>query len=151
MEDGEQHGCLFFLYHLEDVEFQIIGFLRSPQDGVVGRLGAEIDLAEALVGIPGRPGNGVPEQVRIHKMRAGAGGEETSVLYQSESPLVDFPVSPDGGLDGITRFCEGRRVQDNHVKLLFLSVELREQFENIGAEVSQTGSLAADQPTAFLR
>ena len=81
MEDGEQHGCLFFLYHLEDVEFQIIGFLRSPQDGVVGRLGAEIDLAEALVGIPGRPGNGVPEQVRIHKMRAGAGGEETSVLY----------------------------------------------------------------------
>lgn len=81
MEDGEQHGCLFFLYHLEDVEFQIIGFLRSPQDGVVGRLGAEIDLAEALVGVPGCPGNGVPEQVRIHKMRAGAGGEETSVLY----------------------------------------------------------------------
>ena len=143
--------CLSFLYHLEDVEFQIIGFLRGPQDGVVRRLGAEIDLAEALVGVPGCPGNGVPEEFRIHKMRAGAGREETSILHQPETTLVDLPVSPDGGFDGITRFRESRRIEDDDVKLLFLPVELREQFEYIGAEVFQAGSLAADQPSAFLR
>ena len=75
-------GCLALVDNLKDIEFQIIRGVRRPEDGVVGCLGAKFYLAEALVSAPGGFRDGLPEQLGIHEMRAGAGCEETAVLYR---------------------------------------------------------------------
>ena len=41
------------LYHLEDVEFQVVGFRDVPDDGVVGGLLAGFDLAQLHARIQG--------------------------------------------------------------------------------------------------
>ena len=99
--------CLQVLAHLKDIKFQIVGLIRRPQNRMVAGLRAEFHLAEPFMGASGGILYGFFEQIRIHKMRAGTGGEETAVFDKPHAPQVDLPVAFDGILDGIAGFCEG--------------------------------------------
>ena len=64
---------LFLVAYLENIEFQIIRFLRCPQDRMIRRLGAVFHLAETLMYILCRLMDRLCEQLIGHKMRAGTG------------------------------------------------------------------------------
>ena len=68
---------------------------------MVGSLGAELDLAKALVGVFCGFCDSITEEIRIHEMGTGAGGEEAAVPDQAQAALVDLAVTPNCGLDGI--------------------------------------------------
>ena len=70
---------------------------------------------------------------KSHKVGTGTGGKKTAVAHQLHAPQVDLPISFYCIFDGIPGFGEGRRIQDHHVKLPPLGLQLREKFENIGA------------------
>ena len=79
---------------------------------------AEFHLPQPSVGIAGCLLNGLPEQLRRHEVRAGAGDQVPSVLYEQESLPVDLAVSGDCRLHRASRFGKGRRIQNDHIILL---------------------------------
>ena len=64
-------------------------------------------LAQAAVRSPGGFAECLCEQIRIHEMGAGAGGEKAAVFHQSHAAQVDLPVSFDCVFDGVAGFGEG--------------------------------------------
>ena len=73
------------------------------------------------------------EQLGVHVVRAGAGGEEAAVAHELHAAQVDFAVALDRVLDGVFRLREGGRVENHHVELLSLAFERGEQVEHVGA------------------
>ena len=85
---------------------------------MIGCLGAVFDLAQAAVGAAGCLLNRLCEELRRHEMGAGAGGEVSAVLYQTQTADIDLAVALDGIFDRAAGFCEGRRIEDHDVKFL---------------------------------
>ncbi len=73
------------------------------------------------------------EQIRIHKMRAGTGGEETAVFDKPHAPQVDLPVASDCVFHRTAGFGESGRVQDDHIVGFSLLFQLRQQFKYVCA------------------
>lgn len=66
-QPANTHGLLL-LTDLENIELQIVRFIRAPQYRMVGRLRAEFNLAEALMNAASRLRYGFGEQLLRHKM-----------------------------------------------------------------------------------
>ena len=81
-------------------------------------LGAVFYLAQSLVDVGSGFTYGFCEQLRIHEMGAGAGGEVAAVLYQTHTANIDLALALDGIFDRAAGFCEGRRIEDHDVELL---------------------------------
>ena len=64
---------LQLLTHLENIEFQVVGFLRRPEDRMIRRLCFKFHLTQSLMRSVGRFADGLCEQLRIHKVGTGAG------------------------------------------------------------------------------
>ena len=62
---------------------------------MVGRLSAVFHLPQALVDVPRRLTDGLGEQLIVHEVGAGAGGQKAAVPDQLHGPQVDLPVSLD--------------------------------------------------------
>ena len=56
-------------------------------------LSAVFYLAKPLMGTSGSLTNSLGKKLIIHKMGAGTGSKETTVLYQFQATKVDLPVS----------------------------------------------------------
>ena len=63
-----------------------------PENRMVTGLGAEFNLTEASAGAPGGLHDGFREEIRIHEMGAGAGGQKAAVFNQLHAPQVNLPV-----------------------------------------------------------
>ena len=63
--------------------------------------GPVLHLSEPFVDISCGLADGFGEQLRSHKVGAGAGGQIAAVLYQLHAPEIDLPVSLYGLFDGI--------------------------------------------------
>ena len=113
---------------------------------MVGCLGPKLHLAQALVGVPGRLGDGVPEEVRIHEVGAGAGRKEASVPDQAQAALVDLAVAPDGCLDGVSGLREGGGIQDHDIEELSLPVKGGKKVKDVRALIAKAGAGIIDQP-----
>ena len=83
-------------------------------------LGAKFHLAEPHVRIAGGLINCFREKLRIHEMRAGAGDEETAVLYKLHTAEIDLAVTADRRLDGSPGLGKSGRVENDDVILLSL-------------------------------
>ena len=101
---------------------------------MVRRLSAVLHLAEALVAAGGRLADGLGEELGVHEVGAGAGGQVASVLHQLQAPHIDLPVALDGVLHGGPGFGEGGGIQNDYVKFFALPLQLREQVKDVGAE-----------------
>ena len=65
---------------LKNIEFQIVGrVVPAPEDGVIRRLGAVFDLAQAPARTDSGLADGFCEQLWRHKVGAGAGGQKAFV------------------------------------------------------------------------
>ena len=64
---------LQLLTHLENIEFQVVGFLRRPEDRMIRRLCFKFHLTQSLMRSVGCFSDGLCEQLRIHKVGTGAG------------------------------------------------------------------------------
>lgn len=64
---------LQLLTHLENIEFQVVGFLRRPEDRMIRRLCFKFHLTQSLMRSVGCFADGLCEQLRIHKVGTGAG------------------------------------------------------------------------------
>ena len=58
---------------LENIEFQVVGFLRRPEDRMIRRLCFKFHLTQSLMRSVGCFADGLCEQLRIHKVGTGAG------------------------------------------------------------------------------
>ena len=67
---------------------------------MIRRLRAVFHLAETLMDIAGRLADGLGEQLVIHEMGAGAGGQIASIPDKLHRPQVDLPIAFDGVLNG---------------------------------------------------
>ena len=76
------HFRSLLITNLENIKFQIITLVCCPKDWVVAGLGPVFHLAETLVGAGGGFADGFREELRGHKMGAGAGGQVAAVLHQ---------------------------------------------------------------------
>ena len=100
---------------------------------MVGCLGTVFYLAEAFVYVCSGLADGLGEQLRVHEVGAGAGGEIAAVLYQLHAAQVDLTVALDSVFDRTAGFGEGRWIQNNHIKLFALLFQLRKQIKDICA------------------
>ena len=122
---------LFLITYLEDIEFQVIGFVGRPQDRVIRRLCAVFHLAKSLVCTSCGLANRFCKQFIFHKMGTGTGCKKSAVFYQFHSTKIDLTVAFDCIFDRTARFCKGRWIQNDHIVLFSLFFELRKQFKNI--------------------
>ena len=125
--------CLVLAADLEDIKFQIVGLVGRPEDGVVGGLGTELDLAEAFMGVFCGLGDHLGKKLAGHEVGTGAGGKIAAVFYQPHGALVDFPVALGGVFDRVFGFGEGGRVEDDDVEPLSLPLQLGQELEDVGA------------------
>ena len=100
---------------------------------MVGCLGAVFYLTEALVDVGCGLTDGLGEQLRVHEVGTGAGGEVAAVLYQLHAAQVDLTVALDCVFNGTAGFGEGRRIQNNHIEFLALLFQLWKQIKYVGA------------------
>ena len=73
---------------------------------MVAGLCAKFHLTESSVRAPGGLAESLGEQVRIHEVGAGAGGQKSAVPHQPHAPQVDLLVAFDRVLDGAAGFGE---------------------------------------------
>ncbi len=85
---------------------------------MIGGLGAVFDLTEPFVGAGGRFADRFGKKLRLHKMRAGAGGEVTAVCEELHTADVDLAVTLNGIFDGAAGLGKSRRIQNADVKFL---------------------------------
>lgn len=71
---------LLFIYHLENIKFQIIRLISSPQNRMVWRLCPKFHLTQSFMYIFCRLMNGFRKQFIGHKMRTGAGCQKSAIL-----------------------------------------------------------------------
>ena len=107
---------LFLVADLKNVEFQVVGIFGVPQNGVIRRLRAVFHLPQPLVDIPGGLTDGLGEQLVVHKMGTGAGGEEAAVPDELHCPEVDLPIARHRLFHGGAGLGEGRRIENHKVK-----------------------------------
>ena len=105
---------------------------------MVRRLLASFDLAEADAGVFGGVVEHPAEQVVTHEVGARTGREVTAAGQEFHGFQVDFLVAPDGVVDGMARFGEGRRVEDDEIIVMALVVG------QVGQEVEDVGLLGRD-------
>lgn len=120
------HASLL-LHYLEDIEFQIITAVGSPEYGMVRGLGAEFHLPQTPVGSGSRFAYGLCKELGIHEMGTGAAAEIPSVLHQLKASQIYLPVALYRLLYGIPRFCESRRIQYHHIVALSGRFQFRKQ------------------------
>ena len=127
---------------LKNIELEVIGFVGTPQNGMIWRLGAELHLTQAAVrGTRGLP-NGLGEELGVHVVRAGAGGKVAAVLDELHAAQVNLAVALDGVFNGVFGFCERRGIENDDVELLALVFERGEQVKNVGAlELDRIGKM----------
>ena len=65
-------------------------------------------------------------------MRAGAGGQVSSVFYETNAAQIDFTVALHSIFNGIAGFGEGGRIQDHYIVLFAFFFQLRQQVKDIG-------------------
>ena len=127
---------------LKNIELEVIGFVGTPQNGMIRRLGAELHLTQAAVrGTRGLP-NGLGEELGVHVVRAGAGGKVAAVLDELHAAQVNLAVALDGVFNGVFGFCERRGIENDDVELLAFVFERGEQIKNVGAlELDRIGKM----------
>lgn len=112
------HFPSLLITDLENIELQIITLIRRPKNRVVAGLGPVFHLAQPFMDISRGFPDGLCEQLRVHEMGTGAGGQVAAVLYQLYAAKIDFAVSLYCVLDGIPGLCKCRGIQDYHIKLI---------------------------------
>ncbi len=114
---------------------------------MVRRLLASFDLAEANAGIFGGIVEHLAEQVIAHEVRTRARSQIAAARQEFHRFQVDFLIAPHGVADGMTRFGESRRVEDDEVIVMALVFsQVREQIEDVGLFGRDDGfqAIAAD-------
>ena len=114
---------------------------------MVRRLLAPFDLAEADAGIFGGIVEHLAEQIVAHEVRARARSQIAAARQEFHGFQVNFLIAPHGVADGMTRFGEGRRVEDDEVIVVALVFsQVREQIEDVGLFGRDDGfqAIAAD-------
>lgn len=89
-------GCLctlFFITHLEDVEFQIIRLICRPQNRMISGLRPELHLSQPHMCSCRRLAYGFCKKFKIHKMRTGTSCQISSVFDKFHSPDIDLSIS----------------------------------------------------------
>ena len=97
-------------------------------------LGTIFHLAETHMDTFCRLTEHLRKELIAHKVRAGTGSQITAILYQLHAAQIDLTVALDGVFHGASGLREGGRIQDHHIVLLALGLQLRKQVKHIGAE-----------------
>ncbi len=105
---------------------------------MIGSLRPVLHLSEPFVDISCGLADGFGEQLRSHKVGAGAGSQIAAVLYELHAPQINFTVALDCIFHRASGFGEGRRIQDDYIELLTLFLKLRKQFKYVGADKGNT-------------
>ena len=58
------------------------------------------------------------EEFLSHEVRAGAGGKVAASWQDLHRAVVDFLVAAEGFMDGLSRLCESRRIEDDVVEVM---------------------------------
>ena len=93
---------LLFINNLEDVELQVIGLIRRPQNWVIRSLGAVLYLAEAFVDVVSRLVDGFREEFIVHEVGTRTGTQVTAVFDQFHAAQIDFTISLDCIFDRVS-------------------------------------------------
>ena len=67
-------------------------------------------------------------------MGTGTCAEITAVFYELHTAEVDLTVAFDCIFDGVSGFCEGRRIEDDYVELFTFFLQFRKQVKYIGCD-----------------
>lgn len=106
------------LDNLEKEEFQVVCFRHGHEDRMIRGLLAEFDLAECHACISGCFLHHFHEEFLSHEVRAGAGGKVAASWQDLHRAVVDFLVAAEGFMDGLSRLCESRRIEDDVVEVM---------------------------------
>ena len=101
---------------------------------MVSGLCAVLHLTETFVNVACSFADSFDEQIRCHEVGAGTCAEVTAVLNQFHAAQVDLTVTFDCVLNGVSGFCECRRIKDNHIELFTFLFQLRKKIEDISCD-----------------
>ena len=101
--------------HLKQIEFQVIGLLHAPQNGVVAALLPGLDLPQLYPGILGRRAQHLQKQLLRGEVAAGAGGQIAAPWQEPHGPVVDLLIAGHGPLGGLAALGEGRGIQNDAI------------------------------------
>ena len=106
----EASGSFWLWKNLENAAFQILGFRRGGEDGMIPALGAVFHLEQLHMGVPGGGQHHVLKLPGQHVLAAGAGDQVSPILHQLHAPQIDFLVAPGGGFHRGAGLGKGGRV-----------------------------------------
>jgi len=98
---------------LKQVELEIFGLGNAPENGVIGRLSAPLDLPQGHPRVRGRLPEHTAEQLVGHEMGTGAGGQIAAARQQLHGLEIDLLIAAVGRLDGGVAFGESKNSGGN--------------------------------------
>ena len=125
--------AIFFSDDLEEEEFEIIGFLHAPEDGVVSALLSHFNLPQLDAGVLGGAVEHLDEKLLRGEVRTGAGGKISAARQQLHGAIVDLLIAGHGFGNGLAALGKGRRIENDEVIAAGLLFQLRQQLEHVGA------------------
>ena len=93
---------LLFINDLKNVELQVIGLIRRPQNWVIRGLGAVLYLTEAFVNVVSRLVDGFREEFIVHEVGTRTGAQVAAVFDQFHAAQIDFTISLDCVFDRVS-------------------------------------------------
>ena len=97
---------------------------------------AELDLPQAFVRVMRSLIDRLPQQLRRHEVRAGAGREKAAVFNKPQPFGVDFTVAVRGCLDGIPGLCKSGRIENHNVILTAFPYLFGKKIEDVAGHIS---------------
>ena len=97
---------------------------------------AELDLPQAFVRVMRSLIDRLPQQLRRHEVRAGAGREKAAVFNKPQAFGVDFTVAVRGCLDGIPGLCKSGRIENHNVILTAFPYLFGKKIEDVTGHIS---------------